>query len=132
MKGSIGRTSLFVSSALLHAYAGRRLLLALTDRPALAIAFTLAISASALLLPLALIGRRLATSLGRRIVLAWAGMLAMGWFSSLFVFTLLRDGLIQVRVAVQNREFDDVARQNFSLSGSRRVSWPWMQPSHPF
>ena len=26
--------------------------------------------------------------------LAWAGMLAMGWFSSLFVFTLLRDGLL--------------------------------------
>ena len=42
------------------------------------------------------------------------------------------DGLIQVRVARQNREFDDVARQNFSWSGNRRVSWPWMQPPHPF
>jgi len=42
------------------------------------------------------------------------------------------DGVVQVRVAVQNREFDDVAKQNFSWRGSRRVSWPWMQPSHPF
>ena len=42
------------------------------------------------------------------------------------------DGVVQVRVAVQNREFDDVARQNFSWSGSQRVSWPWMQPSRPF
>lgn len=42
------------------------------------------------------------------------------------------DSVVQVRVAVQNREFDHVARQNFSWSGSRRVTWPWMQPSHPF
>ncbi|RWA47789.1 hypothetical protein AU476_33630 [Cupriavidus sp. UYMSc13B] len=42
------------------------------------------------------------------------------------------DGLIQVRVALQNREFDEVARQSFAWSGSRRVSWPWLQPSHPF
>jgi len=90
----MGRTSLFLFSALLHAYAGLRLLPALTDSPALAIPFALVLSASALLLPLALIGRRLATSPGRRMALAWSGMLAMGWFSSLFVFTLLRDGLL--------------------------------------
>jgi len=90
----MGRTSLFLFSALLHAYAGLRLLPALTDWPALAIPFSLALSMSAFLLPLALIGSRLATSPGRRMALAWAGMLAMGWFSSLFVFTLLRDGLL--------------------------------------
>lgn len=90
----MGRTSLFLFSALLHAYAGLRLLPALNDWPALAIPFSLALCMSAFLLPLALIGRRVATSPGRRMALAWAGMLAMGWFSSLFVFTLLRDGLL--------------------------------------
>jgi len=94
MKRLMGRTSLFLFSAVLHGYAGLRLLPALTDWPALAIPFALVLSASALLLPLALIGRRLATSPGRRMALAWVGMLAMGWFSSLFVFTLLRDGLL--------------------------------------
>ena len=42
------------------------------------------------------------------------------------------DDVIQVRVALQNREFEDLARQSFSWSGSRRVSWSWMLPSHPF
>ena len=90
----MGRTSLFLFSALLHGYAGLRLLPALTDWPAFAIPVALALAVSAFLLPLALIGRRLATSPGRRMALAWAGMLAMGWFSSLFVFTLLRDGVL--------------------------------------
>lgn len=87
----MGRTTLFLLSVLLHAYTGLRLLPALADWPALAIPFGVALAASAVLLPLALIGRRLATTPRRRIVLAWAGMLAMGWFSSLFVATLLRD-----------------------------------------
>ncbi len=98
----MGRASLFLFSALLHAYAGQRLLPALMDGPEFTmpfamlfvIPFGLALCVSALLLPLALIGRRVATSPGRRMALAWAGMLAMGWFSSLFVFTLLRDGLL--------------------------------------
>jgi len=90
----MGRTSLYLFSALLHIYAAVRLLPALTHWPALAIPFALALSVSTFLLPLALVGRRLATSPGRRMALAWAGMLAMGWFSSLFVFTLLRDGLL--------------------------------------
>ena len=92
----MGRTTLFLFSALLHAYAGLRLLPALTDWPAIAVPFALVLAASALLLPVALIGRRLATSPGRRMALAWAGMLAMGWFSSLFVTTLLRDGLLLI------------------------------------
>jgi len=94
MQTSMGRTSLFLFSASLHAYAGLRLLPSLTDWPWIAIPLALALSMSALLLPLALIGRRLATSPSRRMALAWAGMLAMGWFSSLFVFTLLRDSLL--------------------------------------
>ena len=39
----MGRTSLFLFSALLHGYAGLRLLPALTDWPALAISFTVAL-----------------------------------------------------------------------------------------
>jgi len=85
---------LFLFSALLHGYAGRRLLPARTDWPALAISFAVTLTVSALLLPLALVGRRLATTPASRMALAWSGMLAMGWFSSLFVFTMLRDGLL--------------------------------------
>jgi len=42
------------------------------------------------------------------------------------------DGVVQVRVALQNQEFDAFSRQHFGWSGSRRISWPWMQASHPF
>jgi hypothetical protein len=101
----MGRINLFLFSGLLHAYAGVRLLPALAAGPAfawpLAAVFALVLAASALLLPLALIGRRVASSPRRRTVLAWAGMLAMGWFSSLFVFTLVRDGLLLLTALVQ-------------------------------
>lgn len=42
------------------------------------------------------------------------------------------DGLVQVRVALQNQELDELSRQYFGWSGSRRNTWPWMQASHPF
>ena len=42
------------------------------------------------------------------------------------------DGVVQVRVALQNQEFDALSRQHFGWAGSRRISWPWMQASHPF
>lgn len=42
------------------------------------------------------------------------------------------DGVVQVRVALQNQELDALSRQHFEWSGSRRISWPWMQASHPF
>lgn len=81
--------------ALLHLYIGMRLIPAsgtnLTG--ALAGAFLLAIST--LLLPVALLSSRL-----RRWrwadQLAWAGMLAMGFFSSLLVLTVLRDAMLAV------------------------------------
>ena len=94
MGNLMARANLFVFSALLHGYAGVRLLPALTDWPALAVCLAMTLTLSAVLLPLALIGRRLGTSPAGRMALAWAGMLAMGWFSSLFVFTLLRDALL--------------------------------------
>lgn len=42
------------------------------------------------------------------------------------------DGVVQVRVALQNQELDALARQHFGWSGSRRISWPSMPGSHPF
>ena len=42
------------------------------------------------------------------------------------------DGVVQVRVALQNQELDALSRQHFEWSGSRRISWPWMQASHAF
>ena len=42
------------------------------------------------------------------------------------------DGVVQVRVALQNQELDALSRQHFEWSGSSRLSCPWMQASHPF
>lgn len=42
------------------------------------------------------------------------------------------DGVVQVRVALQNQELDALSRHHFGWSGSRRISWPWMPASHPF
>lgn len=41
------------------------------------------------------------------------------------------DGVMQVRVELQNQELDALSRQHFEWSCSRRISWPWMQASHP-
>jgi predicted MPP superfamily phosphohydrolase len=83
---------LFISS-LLHAFVGFRIAPDLKGLPgawlwpALFIGFVMA---SALAMPMTLLARRVrAQPLSDR--LAWAGSLAMGWFSSLFVLTLLRD-----------------------------------------
>lgn len=80
-------------SALLHAYIGFRLLpdLPLGPDGRLAAILFLVLSASLIPAPLLLRGaqRRPGADL-----LAWAGYLAMGLFSSLFVLTLLRDLLL--------------------------------------
>ena len=82
---------LFVN-ALLHGYVGWRIAPALPAGPwALPLIATLL--ASVLLMPLGLLARRVRRQpLSDR--LAWAGLLAMGLFSSLFVLTLLRDALL--------------------------------------
>jgi predicted MPP superfamily phosphohydrolase len=80
----MSRTFLFVLSALLHGYVAVRLVPALQPWPAAAAALAAALLAGALLLPQAL--RR-----GGSTLRAWATMLALGAFSSLFVLTLLRD-----------------------------------------
>ncbi|HKX39829.1 MAG TPA: metallophosphoesterase [Burkholderiaceae bacterium] len=80
-------------SALLHFYVGWRIVPALV--PAAGIAFSVLLIASALLMPMTLLARRVQRQpLADR--LAWAGSLAMGLFSSLFVLTLLRDVVLLV------------------------------------
>jgi uncharacterized protein len=87
------RLLLFLISMLLHGYVALRLVPSLAGWPLAASALGVLLAASALLLPLSLIGRNLRWP-GARTALAWSGMLAMGLFSSLFVLTLLRDVLL--------------------------------------
>ncbi|TWO64472.1 metallophosphoesterase [Caenimonas sedimenti] len=82
--------AVFVSLGL-HFYIGSRLGPALPPTAGLALALLLA--ASAILMPLGLMARRVRSrALADR--LTWAGMLCMGLFSSLLVLTLLRDALL--------------------------------------
>jgi predicted MPP superfamily phosphohydrolase len=81
--------SLFGLSALLHLYIGVRLVPALPP-PWTGSLLALLLVASAALMPLGLVARRvLRPPAADR--LTWAGMLAMGLFSSLFVATVGRD-----------------------------------------
>jgi hypothetical protein len=86
--------SLFGLSALLHFYIGLRLVPALPAAWAGGL-LALLLLASAALMPLGLVARRLLRPQAAD-RLTWAGMLAMGLFSSLLVFTLLRDLLLLV------------------------------------
>jgi predicted MPP superfamily phosphohydrolase len=75
-------------TTLLHAYVAWRVAPSLPG--ALSIAFIAVIVVSALMMPMALLARRVrAQPLSDG--LAWSGALAMGLFSSLFVLTVLRD-----------------------------------------
>lgn len=82
---------LFISS-LLHAYVGARIAPDLPAGP-WPVLFVALVAASALLMPMGLLARRVRTQPWSD-RLAWAGSLAMGLFSSLFVLTLGRDGLL--------------------------------------
>jgi predicted MPP superfamily phosphohydrolase len=86
--------SLFGLSALLHFYIGLRLVPALPAAWAGGL-LALLLLASAALMPLGLVARRLLRPPAAD-RLTWVGMLAMGLFSSLLVFTLLRDLLLLV------------------------------------
>jgi predicted MPP superfamily phosphohydrolase len=75
---------------LLHAYVGWRLIPALDFAPPLQWLIGAVLLTSWLLMPMALLARRIRRQpLSDR--LAWTGLLLMGLFSSLFVLTLLRD-----------------------------------------
>jgi uncharacterized protein len=86
---------LWIVSILLHAYVGARIVPALPSGlwPALTFATVLVLSAAAM--PMSLLARRLRTQPWSD-RLAWAGALAMGLFSSLFVLTLLRDVVLLI------------------------------------
>ena len=87
------RIPLLPFSLLLHGYVGLRLVPSLASGSWAGPALGALLAASALLLPLSLIGRNLRWP-GARTALAWSGLLAMGLFSSLFVLTVLRDVLL--------------------------------------
>ena len=93
---------LILLTTLLHVYAGLRLLPALHAlAPALAALLLAALALSATTMPLPFIGRRSA-----RRPLAdgwkWIGLLSMGWFSSMFVSTVVRDaGLLLAWLAAE-------------------------------
>lgn len=90
---------LFFISSLLHLYVGWRVAPALPGGAWPAWLFAALLLASAVLMPMALIARRVRTQPWSD-RLAWAGALAMGLFSSLFVLTLLRDALLLVLAIV--------------------------------
>lgn len=80
-------------SAALHAYVALRLIPDLAAFPAARLGLAAVLLASALLIPLGLMARRIAAPpLADR--LGWAGLLCMGLFSTLMVLTLLRDAAL--------------------------------------
>jgi uncharacterized protein len=84
---------LFFISSLLHLYVGWRVAPDLPGGAWVVGGFAAVVIASALLMPMALLARGVRRQpLADR--LAWAGALAMGLFSSLFVLALLRDALL--------------------------------------
>jgi predicted MPP superfamily phosphohydrolase len=84
---------LILLSTALHAYLAWRLLPAWSDLPALFAAVALLLAASAVLLPAGWLVRRVRSARLSE-ALTWAGYLALGLFSSLFVLAVLRDALL--------------------------------------
>ena len=85
---------LSVLTALLHVLIALRLVPALASLPVLwplAVLTVLALAASAATMPLPFLSRRIARKSSRDDVLKWIGLIGMGWFSSMFVLTMLRD-----------------------------------------
>jgi predicted MPP superfamily phosphohydrolase len=84
--------TLYGLSAALHYYVGARIVPELPGAWA-PVLFTLLLVASTLLMPMGMAARRLFRQ-PLADTLAWAGLLVMGLFSSLFVFTVVRDLLL--------------------------------------
>ncbi len=82
---------------LLHLYIGWRIAPQLSGQAA-GVVFALLLALSAALIPLAFFGRR-AKERETADRWTWAGMLALGLFSMLFVLTLLRDVLLLIALA---------------------------------
>ncbi|MEB0057462.1 metallophosphoesterase [Variovorax sp. LG9.2] len=86
--------SMSVLTALLHVLIGLRLVPALaSSRPLwpLAALAIVALLVSAATIPLPFLSRGIAKKTSAVDVLKWIGLISMGWFSSLFVLTILRD-----------------------------------------
>ncbi len=90
---------IYLLSALLHLYVGWRLAPALSAWPVAQGLFVMLLAASAALLPLGLTARRRVHGAWAD-RLAWAGLVGMGLFSSLFVLTVLRDVALLLSVMV--------------------------------
>ncbi|MGJ7502518.1 metallophosphoesterase [Variovorax sp. ZT5P49] len=102
-------------TALLHVYIALRLLPALAMlTPAWPLAL-LALVVSAVTIPLPFASRRIGRDASAGEVLKWVGLISMGWFSSMFVLTLVRDaGLLLAWLA--------------SALGGVQVHWNALQP----
>src|SRR5258708_4306364 len=84
---------------LAHAYVAWRLLPALAASwPSAALLLAAVLLASVVLMPLSFLLRRRRQREGTDL-LAWSGLLLMGLFSSLFVFSILRDAMLLVAEA---------------------------------
>lgn len=90
---------LFLFSLLLHAYLALRLLPALAAWPTAQGLLGLTLLVSTVMMPLGLTARRFKSPLMAD-RMAWAGMVFMGLFSSLFVLSLLRDAGLLLAWAV--------------------------------
>lgn len=113
---------LFLISSLLHAYVGWRVAPALPGGAWPAALFVALLLASALLMPMALLARRVRRQpLSDR--LAWAGALTMGLFSSLFVLTLLREVLL-LAVAALTLALPDGALAALGLEAKSALAVP--------
>ena len=78
-------------TALLHVYIALRLLPALAVlTPAWPLAL-LALVVSAVTIPLPFLSRRIERNASMGEAIKWIGLISMGWFSSMFVLTLVRD-----------------------------------------
>ncbi|AJP58916.1 serine/threonine protein phosphatase [Pandoraea vervacti] len=95
--------------ALLHAYIGWRLLTPLPVAVGWKVLGGLWLVASTVLIPLGLMSRAIQKE-PLATLLTWAGMTAIGVFSSLFVLTLLRDVVLGVAMAFSALDAQLVAR----------------------
>ncbi len=90
-----------ILAVLLHAYAGLRLVPAIFAlSPFFAVAVALALAVSAVAMPLPFVGLWSSHKQVSR-GLQWLGLLAMGWFSSMIVLTLVRDAGLLLTWAAQ-------------------------------
>ncbi|MEO7117241.1 MAG: metallophosphoesterase [Caldimonas sp.] len=110
-----------ILSLLLHAYVGWRLAPALGSVAGGAVLSVLLV-VSALTMPLGLGARR---GGARRLGVdwAWVGLIAMGWFSSMFVLTLARDVGLLAAIALDAVRPGLVALSAFAIGTARAVAF---------